>query len=186
MSRDLTGDMQSEVQAPVLRPVLLVKLDYRTAPVFLWNGFGPLDWNGDQYTGAGTLLSLNSIEEATDGHAAAASISLSGIGSNDVAIAYSDEYQGRTAQIWIGAMDEDNALIDDPFLVLSGIMDSLSDSDDGQEVVYTLVVQSALLDQRRVRAWRLTDELHKQLFPNDKGMEFVSSLPEKRIRFGSA
>jgi cysteinyl-tRNA synthetase len=59
-------------------------------------------------------------------------------------------------------------------------------TDDGQSAIITMTAENRLVDFRRVRELRYTDEEQKNLYPLDKGLEFVNSIQEKEVYWGNA
>lgn len=186
MSRNVTTQIMSEVAKRVISPRIFVKLDLKTTPLFLWSGLGDISWSASTWQGAGELLGLSNIVEHTDGTASSSILSLTGVPSSMVALAYSEEYQGRTAEVWFGTVDDAGAVIADPVRILFGTMDTLSDETDATTSTFALSVQKGNLDQRLLRVWRLTDEHQRFLYPGDKGLQFVAGLAEKPIRWGAS
>lgn len=185
MARDITSAMAAQLAAAQLTPLILVELQFRSATARNHNGLGDFVWNGNTWTGTGDHISV-SVEENTDGAASQAVLMLAGVRSSLVATAYSDEYQGRVAQIWIAALDASGAMVLDPVSILYGIMDTIADADDGDSATFALTVQTQMLDQRFARSWRLTDAHQKELFPGDKGLEFMAGLAQKVLKWGAS
>jgi hypothetical protein len=65
-------------------------------------------------------------------------------------------------------------------------MDVMSINDDGQNATIGMTAENKLVDFRRPREVRYTDEEQKNLYPLDKGLEFVNSIQEKEIYWGNA
>lgn len=185
MSRNMTNDMDAEIVKPLIRPVLFVELDFLSAPVNLWGGIGPIDWDGKEWTGAGDLLGIGEIEEATDGTATTVTGTLRGVPSDLTGAIYQDEWQGRSAYAWLGMFDEAWGLVDDPVMIRQGTMDRLADADDGQSATFALVIQTEALDQGNNRSWRLTNEIQQQFFPGDRALEYTVALQAVPLRWGA-
>jgi hypothetical protein len=178
--------MSTAISGALLRPVVFVYLDFLSAPVRMWNGVGNIEWDGETWVGVGDLIDLGQIEEASDGSATSMVSTLAGVPSDLTAGVYQDQWQGREAVAWLGAIDEDGVLIEEPLQIRAGIMDSLGDSDDGQSAVFTMTIETPALDQGNNRAWRLTNEIQQSFFPGDKGLEFTTVLSSVPIRWGAA
>jgi hypothetical protein len=185
VSRDMSSAMSAELGAAVLRPVVFVYLDFLSAPVRMWNGIGNIEWDEEIWVGVGDLIDLGNIEEASDGTATSMVSTLAGVPSDLTAGVYQDQWQGREAVAWLGAIDADGALIEEPLQIRAGIMDSLGDSDDGQSAVFTMTIETPALDQGNNRAWRLTNETQQSFFPGDKGLEYTTVLSTVPLRWGA-
>lgn len=184
--RDMSTAMSDEVGKAVVFPALLVELDFLSAPARFWSGIGPLSWDGKVWAGAGELLQLGEIEEATDGTATVMTGTLAGVPSDLTGAIYADEWQGRVATLWIGMFDADWALIDDPVQIRTGVMDQISDSDDASTATFQLTVATAALDQGDNRSWRLTHEIQQQFYPGDDLLKYTTVLQAVPLRWGAA
>ena len=123
MARSLTSGMINEVSASELKPLFLVKAEFDSGDVTFWTGYGPLEWNGDTYTGSGQLLSIDQIRETQELVAQGVDLTLSGIPQELIAIALAEQYQGRPLSIWFACMDSNNTIIADPYMFFRGFMD---------------------------------------------------------------
>ena len=92
--RSLSNDMTTQVSASELAPIILASLSFST-PVHLWSGYGTITYNGTGYLGIGTLGTISPIEETTDIAARGISLQLSGVPTAQIAIALTENYQGR-------------------------------------------------------------------------------------------
>src|SRR3990167_4009783 len=125
MARTLSAAMVTEVTAAQLKPIFLVDLVFDTDPLYAWSGYGTLSWNGNDYVSAGELLQISAIEETAEIKAAGIQLVLSGVPSSLLSVALGEDYQGRTARLYIGALDASTppAVVVDPASVFVGRMD---------------------------------------------------------------
>lgn len=183
--RTLSADMVTEVSATQLAPILLAKLQFST-PVYLWSGYGQLGFGGVTYLGIGTFGTISPVEETTDLAARGISMRLSGVPTANVGLALTENYQGRACTILFAALSPTaGALISSPITVFQGKMDVMQISDDGQSAEITMTAESRLMDFKRVRELRYTDEEQQNLFAGDVGLEFVNDIQEKAIYWGN-
>lgn len=183
--RSLSNDMTTQVSASQLSPIILANLGFST-PVSLWSGYGTITYNGTGYLGVGTLGTISPVEETTDLAARGITMQLSGVPTAMIAIALTENYQGRTCSVLFGAMASDGALVSTPITIFSGRMDVMSINDDGQNATIGMTAENKLVDFRRPREVRYTDEEQKTLYPTDRGLEFVNAIQEKQIYWGNA
>jgi hypothetical protein len=183
--RSLSADMVTEVTTAQLAPVLLASLSFST-PVYLWSGYGNLVYNSTTYLGLGTLGTISPLEETTDLAARGLTLRLSGVPTANVSLALTENYQGRECSIMFGALSPTaGTLIASPVTVFAGRMDVMQISDDGNTAEITMTAESKLMDFKRPREIRYTDEEQQQLFPGDVGLEFVNDIQEKAIYWGN-
>jgi len=183
--RGLTNDMVTEVSASQLSPILLASLSFAT-PVHIWTGYGTITVGSTAYLGIGTLGSISPVEETTDLAARGISMQLSGVPTAMLAVALTENYQGRECSVLFGALQASCALVSSPVTIFSGRMDVMSINDDGQNATIGMSAENKLVDFRRPREVRYTDQEQKNLFPSDKGLEFVTAIQEKQIYWGNA
>lgn len=183
--RTLSASMVTEVTATQLAPILLANLQFST-PVYLWSGYGSIGFGGVTYLGIGTLGTISPVEETTDLAARGISMRLSGVPTANVALALTENYQGRACTILFGALSPTaGMLISSPVTVFQGKMDVMQISDDGQSADITMTAESRLMDFKRPREIRYTDEEQQNLFAGDVGLEFVNDIQEKPIYWGN-
>ena len=183
--RSLSASMVTEVTTAQLAPVLLASLSFST-PVYLWSGYGNLVYNSTTYLGIGTLGTISPLEETTDLAARGLTLRLSGVPTANVALALTENYQGRECSIMFGALSPTaGTLIASPVTVFAGRMDVMQITDDGNTAEITMTAESKLMDFKRPREIRYTDEEQQQLFPGDVGLEFVNDIQEKAIYWGN-
>ena len=183
--RGLTNDMVTEVSASQLSPILLASLSFAT-PVHIWTGYGTITVGSTAYLGIGALGSISPVEETTDLAARGISMQLSGVPTAMLAVALTENYQGRECSVLFGALQASGALVSSPVTIFSGRMDVMSINDDGQNATIGMTAENKLVDFRRPREVRYTDQEQKNLFPSDKGLEFVTAIQEKQIYWGNA
>ena len=208
MSRDLTAGFVAEIEKDELTAFFAVELFFQTSTLRFWSGVGEVVLAGNTYVGSSNLLAISTIDETSDVSAKGATLTLSGIPSELISLALSEPYQGRKCKIYFGILrdpvtyltQEDGSLIlneDGSGIIQSEIdtVDVMSDIftgyidqmtiDEGPETATIAVgVESRLIDLQRPRVRRYTHESQKSRFPNDKGLEFVNDLQDKKFAWG--
>lgn len=181
MSRDLTPTTRSAIDQPEVFPFFAVDLLFDSNPVYTWTGVGTLTVGGNDYVGAGQLLSISSIEETQEMAVKGATITLTGIPSSLISLALTQPYQGRVCNIYFGVMGEQvfNQ-------VFSGYMDQMNIEEDGETATIEMMVENKLIDLERARVARFTSGYQKSVYPGDLGMDFIEDLQDKRISWGRA
>lgn len=199
MSRTLTSGMLGVTTADVVRPVYFVKMVFDSSdtanPVLLWSGLGDLAFGGETYTGLGDLLSISDIAETSDISATGINVALSGLNRAFVAQALGYQYQGRPLTVFLGAFNDQGALIADPIVVFSGFMDTMTISEGAETSTISVNVENKLVAFERTKVRRYTAEDQKIDYPlklangnnnpnYDAGFEFVTSIVQKEIIWG--
>lgn len=184
MARNVSQDLIDATSAAVVQPILLVEAEFDSATTRMWSGIGTLDWNGHDWIGGGTLLNIDAVEESTEVRAIGTRVSLSGIPSELISLALQENYQGRTLTVYLGAFDSSGDIITSPIIIFSGRMDIMTISEGGSTATIDVTVENRLIDFERTRERRYTSEDQKIEYPNDKGLEFVSSIQDIEIVWG--
>src|SRR5687768_17025614 len=115
MTRGLSTDNANAVAAPVVVPVFFVELDFESATIYAHSQVGTINWGGHDWLGVGILGSIGSVEEESDLARQTWMLTLSGIPLSMVAISLDENYQGRTAILYIGLLNQTTMqLVDTP------------------------------------------------------------------------
>lgn len=184
--RALTAGLKTATEASSISLILLAAFNFSSGYVRVWTGYGDLTWDGNTYSGVGDLGNIGNIEETAEIAAKGTNFSLSGIPSSLIALALADAYQGRSAQLWIGALDTSGAIIVDPYQIFSGRMDVIEIQDGGDTSSISLSAESRLIDLNRSRERRYTDEDQRIDYPTDEGLKFIAALQNKVLLWGQA
>lgn len=194
MSRDLSSGVSSTLNDDVIYPFFAVELNFDSGTftaadgttqdrvLRLWTGLGTLTYDGNQYFGTGNMLDISSIEESTEIAAKGATITLSGVPSQVVSLALSEQYQGRECTIYFGMTSSQSSLTE----VFTGYMDQMSIDEGPESSTVQLTVENKLIDLERPRVGRFTSEYQKSIYSEDKGFDFVESLQEQKLTWGRA
>lgn len=185
MARTLSSAMSNAISDSVVRPVLLLDLDFST-PIYFWSGYGDLNFASNDYIGVGDLLNMSVAEETQDLGASGLTLTLSGINGTELLTkALSEDYQGSTVDLRLGAMNEDGTLIANPVTIFAGTMDVMTMQESGEQATITLKVENKLQLLSRTKVRRYTNQDQKAVHPNDKGFEYVTNIAEKDITWGA-
>jgi hypothetical protein len=184
MSRDVTPAFAAALAAQNLRPAIFFEGEFASGFLRLWSGLGDIQWNGETWTGAGTLLGIGAIEETGDVVANGCSVALSGVPADLVSAAILEARQGRAGRIWLALLSETFDIIDSPSLAFSGRLDVPEISDTGDTCVITISYESRLIDLNVAREWRYTHEAQQVLSPGDLGFQYVTAIQELEIKWG--
>lgn len=183
-TRIITAATKAAAIATETCPVLLCELEFPSAPVRVWSGFGTLTWSGRDFAGVATLGKVSEIEETSDVSARGLTLSLVGIPSDILSLAFSENYQQRPGRLWLGFLNSSAQLIADPVQIFAGRMDVMSTDDGGDTGTLKLTLENNLIDLARPRERRYTDIDQQMDYPGDLGLEYVAGLQDKTIYWG--
>ena len=186
MSRDITSDFETEVDADLLRPAILIKAEFESGDVLAWTGVGSINFNSESYTGLGELLGISVVQETQKMEANGLQFTLTGLDSSLISIALNDEYQWRPITMWFAVLNPDFSIIADPYKIFSGRMDIMEITDSGNDSSIVLNAENNLIDLKENRERRYTPEDQKRYFTGDLGLDFVPNIQEIEILWGSS
>ncbi|MET8524105.1 hypothetical protein [Nocardioides sp. NPDC004968] len=165
-----------------VRASQLVFLDFATAPMRVWLGFGPLVAGGFTWSGLGELGSISGLESPLGGTAPVTTLALSGVKPELISAARdaSAEVTGRSAIVSIQFFDDAWQPLDAPYAIMSGIMDRISIAAPDVDTRQVQVSVEWLFTRRAIPPFgMLSDRDQKALFPGDRGLEQMSAMQNK-------
>lgn len=181
MARAFTASMLTEIVKQTVSPILLYEGEFDGGTIHLWSGVGSLVWNSNTYTGAGQLLSVSQVEETVEVRAAGVQIGLSGLPSALVSLALSSARQGKKGRLWLGFINSAGAIIADPYLIFTGLLDVPTMDETGDTSNLTVSYENRLVGLLTANDRRYTPEDQHVDFPGDTGFDYVAGLQDATI-----
>ena len=140
-----------------------------------------MSWDGKTWNGTGDLGTVSPVEETDEIRSTSLVVSLSGIPSSMLATALGEDYQGRSANLWLGFLDASKVVILDPVPLWAGPMD-IMEIDEGPETsVISVRVESRLAALKRAKLRRYTREDLQIDHAGDKGFDFIAGLQDRQV-----
>ena len=203
-TRDLSTAVTNNLEDNVIYPFYAIEMLFEASPLRLWTGLGDLVFDGVTYTGSGTLLGVETIEETSEIAVRGATLTLSGVPSEVASLALQTPYQGRTCTIYFGLLSKGNLLQESGRYILkedggkimlqeqdtslteifSGYMDEMNIDEGPETSSIEVKVENKLIDLERARVRRFTSGYQKSKYPGDKGFDFVESIQDKEVVWG--
>lgn len=182
-SRDLNSDIANRLSNDNQNIAYAVDLEFDSGELNLWTGIGDFTSGSKTYTGAGELLTISNIEETNELASTNLTISISGLNSNIVSYATTEDYQNRPITLKLfffhaGTTEEINSMI-----LFKGRMDTLT-VNDGDAFSVVISAENKLIDLTRPKNLYYTPETQEFLHSGDKGLEFVPKIQEQRLNWG--
>ena len=184
MSRGLTAAVVTALKSDVVRPVTFVTLDFASGILYLHDSIGTFTFGGNDYQGVGDFGSVSSIEEGTDIAPYKVVLKLSGLDPtiSNIATAGTEDYYLRPVDIYMGLLDEDEALIADPQQIWSGFMDVMTlstGSKNGDEI--QLACESELAKVQRSANLKYTHIQQQRVDSDDLFFEYLQDIENVKI-----
>lgn len=186
MARTLPSALSAELNADELKPFYAVEMIFDSGDLRFWTGYGEITANGETWTGSGTVLNFSQTTEATDLSANGMTLTFSGIESSIIAIALGENYRGRIARVYLGALDATNQPVSDMYQIFAGRMDVMTLQEDGSTATVSISIENVLIDLERPRARKLTGEEQLKRFAGDNSLSGVAALQDRQILWGRA
>jgi hypothetical protein len=175
----------------VVRQALLVKFDFRSAPMRLWSGHGALaTQDGLIWNGLGELGQIDGLEQAMNGTAPLTTFTLSGVSPEIVAMAKGEksEFAQRLAVVYLQFFDEDWQTLDLPHPVNFCVMDTpefdrplVNDPLASQTRTITITAESLFARGARPPYGSYSDRDQQARFPGDRFCERLAELQNKTV-----
>lgn len=183
MSRDIETALKAASQASTLHIVLLVKIEYDSGNVCLHSGHGTITYDGNDYLGVGQYGSISAVSEDSELSASYIDLTLSGIDSALLATQLQEYYQGNTATIYFGIIDDSDGTLISPTIIYKGLVDN-STISLGKSGSITIRVNNRLAAWDRVNDRRYNNADQQSVYPGDRAFEFVEGIQEKELSWG--
>jgi hypothetical protein len=180
MSRLVTADVQAALQAGHVEMFLMLEMEFDSQTLYATNLGFDVEWNGVVYVGAGLVGAVDELRETTAAEATGMKFRLSGIPSENVAMALGENVQGRAARLYT-AFWSNGQILDQPVLEWAGRMDIMAISDNGQSAEITVSVESRVASFKRPNVRRYNSADQQAMYPTDKFFDYVESMAEKPL-----
>lgn len=184
MARTLPSALSAEFNADELKPFYAVELLFDSGDLRFWTGYGDITANSETWTGSGTVISFSTANEATDLSANGMSITMTGLDASIISIMLSENYRGRLAKVYLGALGANNLPVSDLYQIFAGRMDVMALQENGETANITISVENVLIDLERPRSRKLTNEEQLKRYPGDNSLKNVASLQDRQIAWG--
>lgn len=183
MTRDITSAMQTAVALPTIRPVIMVYLDLLSGAVRVNSSPYSVTYAGFPWAGVGAFGGVGVVEETVDFAGPNLDVTLSGLDNTLIGSAFSEYYQGRTAQVFIALLDEAHSIVADPVEIFTGRIDFMS-IETGDTSAISVRLENELVDWERPRIRRYNNEDQQSAYPLDVAFEYIEQMVNTEIRWG--
>jgi hypothetical protein len=130
------------------------------------------------WTGLGTVIGMDAIEESDSLDAKALSFSLNHAQPSWLALSVGpvEDYRGLPAKLYFCPLDEGFQLVDTPELCWRGIMDTVTVGLEGEEGKITLKCETSAYALKRSASLRYNAAQQKNKYPADTGLDYLTDL----------
>nr|BAR32348.1 phage minor tail protein L [uncultured Mediterranean phage uvMED] len=188
MTRSLTSATKTELATNDIRPVHLITIGFGT-PVNITDCSFPItssvSGSSVTYIASDFIMGVSDFTEETDVNLSPISISLSGADQTFISTVLNENVINDAVTIFRGFLDDNNALIADPFLLYKGTIDNFSISESDTSSLVNLDIVSHWADFEKKSGRKTNNTSQQRFFSTDLGMNF-SSQTVLDIKWGRA
>lgn len=184
MARTLPEALSTELNASELKPFYAVELLFDSGDLRFWTGYDEITANGETWAGSGIVMGISGTSEPADMSANGMTITFSGLDTSIIAVLLGENYRGRSAKVYLGALDATNQPVSDMYQIFAGRMDVMTLQESGDAATVVISVENVLIDLERSRPIRLTNEDHLNRFSGDNSLSGVAQLQDRQISWG--
>ncbi|WP_343711914.1 hypothetical protein [Inquilinus sp.] len=192
----LTSSIRAQAAGQHIICALFVTFDFKSGPMRVWEGDGPLTRGGHDWRGMGhrqdkqgnPLQSIEGLEQAINGNAPQMTLTMSGVDSTVVTAATSDdpdEIEGRDLTVQIGFFDASlPGLVPLDTMLTLGVwsMQKPSFTATGPTLrTITLPCETLFAQRSRAPFGMLSDRDHQRRFPGDLACQFPPKLVDRDV-----
>lgn len=185
MSRGFSSAINTALQSSTVRLVTFADLDFASGNLYVHDGLGTYNWGGNDWLGVGDFGGISSVEEGAEVSPYSLNLTLSGLDAALVATALTENYFMRDVKVYLGLLNDVDALIDTPTQIWSGFMDVMSvtaGASGGDSI--TLTAESELGRFDRSANLRYTDTMLRKRDATDKFFEFLKDIEGVKVSWG--
>lgn len=187
---DFPETIKAHLAGRTVRKARLLEMDFVSAKMGLWNGFGLLDTkDGKVWNGLKGFGRISGIASTMGGKAPELIFTLSGVDDEFAAKAKGEatEYFNRGAIVYDQFFDDEWGLLDVPFAVSFGLMRKLTStreaSDGGFVRTVSISAESPFSAKKRAKFAYLTPQDQRNRHAGDAFADDTPGIDTRRITF---
>ena len=177
MTRSLTTAVKNHLATNEIKPVHLITIGFGTPQNItdcVHNLTSSVSGSSVTYSSSKFLVSYPEVSEETDIGKSSISIALSGADQTYISLALAENIVNDAVTIYRAFLDDNNAIIADPFLLYKGNIETYTISEDQTSSILNLNIVSHWADFEK-KSGRKTNNISQQrFFSSDVGMAFAS------------
>ena len=177
MTRSLTTAVKNHLATNEIKPVHLITIGFGTPQNItdcVHDLTSSVSGSSVTYSSSKFLVSYPEVSEETDIGKSSISIALSGADQTYISLALAENIVNDAVTIYRAFLDDNNAIIADPFLLYKGNIETYTISEDQTSSILNLNIVSHWADFEK-KSGRKTNNISQQrFFSSDVGMAFAS------------
>jgi hypothetical protein len=128
---------------------------------------------------------------------------LNGVDTSLISLALTERQRGRSFRLYLaivstrpavatedggdvltedgGRVLVENELVDSPYRIFNGLMDTMEINTAGETATINLSVESLMIIGRKPKLRRYTSQEQKKYYPDDVGLDYIPNLQDKEV-----
>ena len=184
MTRSLNASLISELATNKLNPVELVYLGVSTGTYYT-DHYKNISYDGNTYVSSSLFLGASEATESSEIGVNNLVLRFSGADQTIISLFLNNDYMDKRAWVYRGFLDENQALINHPFLLFDGRIENLSIEEDNNNSTVSISIASHWADFDKIKGRKTNTNSQALHFPTDVGFDYASQTA-KDIKWGKA
>lgn len=171
--RTVTTSAQAAMSSGRVALAVLVEIG-TTPPVRLNSSAFGIDYGGSTFSGAGSLGAVDPIEEAS-ASANSLRFTLSGLPSENLALALQEDVRGKAVKAILAVLDADSYTLLDTPIAYAGKVDRMTINFESSTATIGVNVIHKGVDFRRMKPLRYTEGDQRLISSNDTSLRYIQA-----------
>jgi len=184
MPRSLNASLITELATNKLNPVELVYLGVSTGTYYT-DHYKNITFDGNTYVASSLFLGSSESAESSEVSVSNLVVKFGGADQTIISLFLNNDYMDKRAWVYRGFLDENQALINYPFLLFDGRIENLSIEEDNNNSTVSISIASHWADFDKIKGRKTNTNSQALHFPTDVGFDYASQTA-KDIKWGKA
>jgi hypothetical protein len=191
MTRNLTAGIVTAIEGDNAEFVHLVALDFSGGTFYITTAAQDISWSSQTWTAVGGALVVGNVEESSDASGQGIDLQLSGVDQTILSALLSNDFRGRTCQVYRAHLDTSTGtIIADPVLLFEGLQLSpyeVTERTDATKGGGTVTIKTRIKGRMGVDRTRgIWSNLasHQHFYATDTFWQNAAALANKEITWG--
>lgn len=171
--RILTAPAIAALSGPVTPLALLLELGF-TPAIRATSAAVDIDYGGNTFARVGNLGAVDPVRDSS-GELAGLKFTLSGVPSENIALALGESARKKSCKLWCAILDPDTHAVLDASLIFAGELDQMPISQQGDTSTIGVTAIHMGMLFRRPRTLAQTESEQLRLYPGDTSRRFLVS-----------
>lgn len=168
------------LSAASARPIIFFELVLDASTERFHTDFGSITWGGNAWLGMGELAVLDEVGETDSIDPEPLRVGLNGATTEIMNLVDSEDVYNREARVYLGALDEQFALVADPTVIWNGFAQNLAYTMGNEEDAVSLTCESESTFFNISSRVSYTDAQLQSEYSGDVFLQYLSQIPDFR------